>query len=38
MLAISRQRVLLGRASIATTERYTAVNDDEIGAAIVAAL
>ena len=31
-------QVLLGHASIATTERYTAVNDDEIRAAMTAAI
>jgi site-specific recombinase XerD len=31
-------QVLLGYASIATTERYTAVDDSEIRAAMVAAL
>jgi site-specific recombinase XerD len=30
--------VLLGHASIATTERYTAVDDDEIRAAMEAAM
>ncbi len=30
--------MLLGHASIATTERYTAVDDDEIRAAMVAAI
>jgi site-specific recombinase XerD len=31
-------QVLLGHASIATTERYLAVDDDEIRAAMVAAV
>jgi hypothetical protein len=31
-------QTLLGRASIATTERYLAVDDDEIRAAMLAAL
>ena len=31
-------QVLLGHASIVTTERYTAVDDDEIPAAMVAAV
>jgi integrase/recombinase XerC len=31
-------QVLLGHASIATTERYTAVDDAEIRAAMVAAV
>ena len=30
-------QVLLGHASIATTERYTAVDDDEIRAAMMSA-
>jgi integrase/recombinase XerC len=31
-------QTLLGHASIATTERYTAVDDDEIRAAMMAAI
>ena len=31
-------QVLLGHASIVTTERYTAVDDDEIRAAMMAAI
>lgn len=31
-------QVLIGHASIATTERYTAVDDSEIRAAMVAAV
>ncbi len=31
-------QMLLGHASIATTERYTAVDDDEIRAAMAAAV
>jgi integrase/recombinase XerC len=31
-------QTLLGRSSVATTERYTAVDDDEIRAAMMATL